>query len=142
MLDILREPLSWSTTTRAIASKLTNQDAVLISVGPVRAADSLRKEMINMGVKTFDSFDLQALPESQSPNISGDIAIVGVAGRMPGGETLEAIWKTLEEGKDLHKKVGMRCHTYLHSLTFGRYLRIGLTWTLIAIHPGRSRTRL
>ena len=110
MWDILREPLRWSTVTRAIASNFRDQDAVLISAGPVRAANSLRREMTNAGVKVVDSYEIQPLQVSQSRNTSGDIAIVGFAGRLPGGETLEEIWGNLEKGKDLHKEVSTKCH--------------------------------
>ncbi|KAL9071452.1 MAG: hypothetical protein Q9161_004169 [Pseudevernia consocians] len=103
--DILREPLRWSTVTHAIASNFRDQDAVLISAGPVRAANSLRREMTNAGVKVVDSYEIQPLQVSQSRNTSSDIAIVGFAGRLPGGETLEEIWGNLEKGKDLHKEI-------------------------------------
>lgn len=113
--DILREPLRWSTVTGSISSRLSGQDAALISAGPVRATNSLRREMTNAGVRIVDSFEIQPLQTSQSRNTSGDIAIVGVAGRLPGGETLEEIWKTIEDGKDLHKKVSKKV-SYLRSL--------------------------
>lgn len=103
--DVLREPLRWSTMTEGIASKFRDQDAVIISVGPVRAANSLRREMTNVGVNVVDSYEMQPLRTSRNRNTSGDIAIVGVAGRLPGGESLEEIWKNLEEGKDLHKEI-------------------------------------
>ncbi len=117
-------------------------DAAIISIGPVRAADSLRREMANTGVTTVESFEVQPLPKSQRPNVSGDIAIVGIAGRLPGGETLEEIWKNLEEGKDLHKKVSVHWHKCFQALSFVRYQKIGSMWTLTVIHPGRSKIRL
>ena len=109
--DVLREPLRWSTVTGSLSSRLKGQDVALISAGPVRAANSLRREMTNAGVMISDSFEMQPLKASQNRNTPGDIAIVGVAGRLPGGETLEEIWKNIEEGKDLHKKVsaGVSC---------------------------------
>lgn len=125
--DILREPLRWSTVTHAIAAKFRDQDAVLISAGPVRAANSLRREMTNAGVKIVDSYEMQPLQVSQSRNTSGDIAIVGVAGRLPGGETLEEIWENLEKGKDLHKEVSTRYHKCGNLFTLDRYLRIDST---------------
>lgn len=118
--DVLREPLRWSTVTQAVVSRFRGQDAVLITAGPVRAANSLRRAMTNAGVKIADSIEMQPSRSSQKRNTSGDIAIVGVAGRLPGGETLEEIWKILEEGKDLHKKVSMRCHRRDKSLTIDK----------------------
>lgn len=103
--DILQEPLRWSIVTQSIASRLQNHHAVLISAGPVRAVDSLQRELTRQGVKISNSFEMQPSLTLQNPINSGDIAIVGVSGRLPGGETLEEIWKILEEGQDLHKKV-------------------------------------
>ena len=142
VLEILREPLRWSTTIHSVASKLMNQDALVISIGPVRAADSLRREMGNTGVSIVESYEVQPLPKSQRPNVSADIAIVGIAGRLPGGETLEEIWKNLEEGKDLHKKVSIERHSRFQSLNFVRYPKIDLMWTLTVIHLGRSKTQV
>ena len=140
--DVLSEPMRWSAVTQAMASRFRDQDAMLISVGPVRAANSLLREMANAGAKTIDSFEIQPLRQSQSRNTSGDIAIVGVAGRLPGGETLEEIWANLEEGKDLHKKASMGCPRCERLLIFGRYQKIGSTWTPIATQLERSRILL
>lgn len=140
--DILQEPLRWSTVTGTISSRLSGQDAALISAGPVRAANNLRREMTSAGVRIVDSFEIQPLRTSQSRNTPGDIAIVGVAGRLPGGETLEEIWKNIEDGKDLHKKVSRRCHLCDHWFTFNRYPRTGSMWILTATHLERSRIRL
>ncbi|KAL9577385.1 MAG: hypothetical protein Q9212_006395, partial [Teloschistes hypoglaucus] len=41
-----------------------------------------------------------------NPGSDGDeIAIVGMAGRFPGAESLEDFWQTLEKGLDLHRRV-------------------------------------
>ena len=139
--DILREPLRWSTVTNAISSRLSGQDAALISAGPVRAANSLRREMTNAGVRIVDSFEIQPLRTSQSRNTPGDIAIVGVAGRLPGGESLEEIWKNLGDGKDLHKRVSSRCRICDHLLTSNRYPKTGSMLTLTATRLERSKIR-
>ena len=139
--DVLQEPLRWSTVTRSLASKLRNQRAVLISAGPVRAADSLRRELARDEVQIVDSFEMQSSKTAQKQIFSGDIAIVGMAGRLPGGETLEEIWRNLEEGKDLHKKVRIRCRQNDHPLTFNRFPRTASMWKRIATPRGRSKTR-
>ena len=85
---------------------------MLISAGRVQAAASLKREMTHAGVKVVDSFEIQPLQASQSRNAAGDIAIVGIAGRLPGGETLEEIWANLEKGNDLHEEVSTGCYRY------------------------------
>lgn len=132
--DILQEPLRWSTVTRSIVSSLRGQSTVLVSAGPIRAADSLRRELANEGVDIVGSFEMQ--PDAfHMRNPSTDIAIVGIAGRLPGGETLEEIWKILEDGRDVHQRVSSKSPRCTQTLILDRFQRIGLTRTLIAIRP-------
>ncbi|KZF26968.1 conidial yellow pigment biosynthesis polyketide synthase [Xylona heveae TC161] len=44
-------------------------------------------------------------PKKSNDGISGKIAIVGMAGRFPGGADHEEFWKSLEKGLDLHREV-------------------------------------
>ena len=140
ILDILQEPLRWSTVVHKLVTCFRGQNAVLISAGPVRAADSVRREMNNAGIDV-DRSEIQPLPASHTRNLSSDIAIVGMAGRLPGCETLEEIWKVLEDGRDVHKKVSLTCQRCAQRLIFDRFRRTDLTWTLIAIRLESSKTR-
>jgi len=103
--ETLTEPLRWSKVVQEMVSNLGGESTMIFSVGPVRAADSLLRELNKQGVDVLDSTEMQPLQEPQLRNRSSDIAIVGFASRMPESETLEEIWKILEDGKDTHKKV-------------------------------------
>ena len=105
VMDILREPLRWSKVVRNIVSTSKDQNAILLSAGPVRAADSLLREMTKAGVNVEENTELKPLHASPTQHRSSDIAIVGIAGRLPESETLEEAWRILEDGRDVHKKV-------------------------------------
>ncbi|KAL2056771.1 hypothetical protein ABVK25_003166 [Lepraria finkii] len=105
VLDILQEPLSWLKVVQNILSNLAGQNVVLTSIGPVRAADGLRQKLTSAGINILESDGLEPLQALQPENRSSDIAIVGYAARLPESETLEDVWKILEDGRDVHKKI-------------------------------------
>ena len=108
ILDILQEPLQWSKIVQTIITDLENQDAKIISAGPVRAAEGLRQKLTSAGINIVASTELQPLQLSHRETRSSDIAIVGYAARLPESETLEDAWKILEDGKDVHKKASRK----------------------------------
>ena len=105
IVDALQNPLYWTTTVQTVASNLSKSDVTLIAFGPTTVTKSLRRALETKGIKTTEigEFDL---PTSGTPRGgSGDIAIVGMSGRFPGGDSLEEFWKMLAKGRDLHRKV-------------------------------------
>ncbi|KAL8948706.1 MAG: hypothetical protein Q9222_005131 [Ikaeria aurantiellina] len=105
VLDTLQEPLRWSEVARQLVSHCADQDANIVSAGPVSAADSLLRHLKGSKAKGVSYSEMQPLQQEDSQNRSGDIAIVGIASRMPESESLEEFWKLLEAGRDVHKKV-------------------------------------
>ena len=142
VLDILQEPLSWSKVVQNILSNLAGQDVVLTSTGPVRAADGLRQKLTSAGINVVESTELQPLRALQPENLSSDIAIVGYAARLPESETLEDVWKILEDGRDVHKMVSPKYPSKDQNLTLDRFQEIDSTLILIVIRRERSRTRV
>lgn len=140
--DTLQEPLLWTKVVRKIVSALREQDAILTSAGPVRAADSLLRELTKGGVKILDSTEMQPLRESTAGSQYNDIAIVGFASRLPDCETLEEVWTALEAGRDLHKKVSKnpKSSAQLATDASDRFPVIDLMSTAIAIHPEKPKT--
>lgn len=110
VIDILREPLCWSNIVRNFVASFENKSVSILSAGHVHATDSLRREMNAAGIDIVESAEMQPLRTTSAQKNSNDIAIVGFAGRLPGGETLEDIWKVLEDGRDLHRKVSINRH--------------------------------
>ena len=130
-----------------MVSALEGQSVQISSVGPVRAADSLRRELTKHDIDVQECTEMRAGDDGESlQGRSSDVAIIGFASRMPESETLEEIWEILEKGRDTHKKVrklerdnGLVSWILMTDPAF-RYLKTDLTWALTAIHLGRSKT--
>lgn len=43
-----------------------------------------------------------------SPDYGKSIAVVGMAGRFPGAQSVDELWEVLIEGRDLHQMVSAR----------------------------------
>lgn len=107
--DVLSNPLYWTKTVQAIVSSLGKADVILTTLGPTTVTKSLRRILETAGIKVTET---GAVNLPQPDNIrggSGDIAIIGMSGRFPGGESLDEFWKSIEQGRDLHKKVASLC---------------------------------
>jgi naphtho-gamma-pyrone polyketide synthase len=106
--DILLQPLRWNKVIAEVIAQITSVQCKKIAIlpfGPANTSKTLVKGLLEAGITT----DIKNTNKSRSLVSSnprnGDIAIVGMSGRFPGGENLEEFWKTLLDGLDLHKKV-------------------------------------
>ena len=105
IVDALQNPLYWTKTVQAVTSSLGKSDVTLIAFGPTTVTKSLRRTLETEGIKVTEVSESGL---SQSENLrggSGDVAIVGMSGRFPGGDSLNEFWKVLAKGRDLHTKV-------------------------------------
>lgn len=107
VLDTLQEPLRWSEVVRHLVSQCADRDAKVVSAGPVSAAESLLRQLKSSTAKGVSYAEMRLLRQEHPSNGTSDIAIVGIASRMPESESLEEFWKLLEAGRDVHKKVGL-----------------------------------
>ena len=106
IVDILQKPLDWSKVVANTVASLRAKEVRFAALGPVNAATSLRKALKAVGTKIIES-------EKEKPSLtarsrrgeSGAMAVVGMSGRFPGSETLEDLWRNLEDGQDLVQKV-------------------------------------
>lgn len=117
--DILLAPLRWD---RILAScigeigKENSSECVVRPVGPCKATNSLVAALrtgtrSNTSVDhsfTFNCFQ-SSMSEPQSEprpnNYYPPIAVVGMAGKFPGANSPDDLWKSLEQGLDMHRKV-------------------------------------
>ncbi|KAL9585668.1 MAG: hypothetical protein Q9203_004154 [Teloschistes exilis] len=107
VFDALQEPLRWSKVKQQLVTSSRGRAVHIISAGPVGAADGIVRDMKADGIKELKRTELQPARQGISSNTLSDIAIVGFASRMPEAETLDEVWKLLEDGRDVHKKVGL-----------------------------------
>ena len=113
--DILQECLRWDQVLRSYISDVPStepEERLVLAFGPTKATSGLITAL------QANSNDKVKLQDSQSwlLSVSDDsgsaqrvakpkLAIVGMAGRFPGGADHEAFWESLEQGLDLHKEV-------------------------------------
>ncbi|KAI1130878.1 hypothetical protein F5Y10DRAFT_288595 [Nemania abortiva] len=104
--EILQQPLDLDDDIRNISHRTANRDVHLTSIGPARMS-SLERALQPNYVYRLGSRQLQPPPQSNlPPSDTGElIAVVGMAGRFPGAESVDELWKTLVEGKDHHRLV-------------------------------------
>jgi hypothetical protein len=143
--EILYQPLNWSAFLSSLAAELSGFNVVLTPIGPTNCASYLFKELGLAGVHISSAAPPDVPPKLTDSHNSGDIAVVGMAGRFPGGDTLEAFWKVLEDGLDLHRKVCSRPAKPLNKhvfkiLTLLRYPKIDSMSIPTTILPARSKT--
>lgn len=83
----------------------SSEVALKVSIfGPTNAENFLRQSIKAAG---FEQVHIQTSEGTQLPvqDSSEAVAIVGMSGRFPGGETLQQFWDVLVQNRDLHKKV-------------------------------------
>lgn len=141
ILDTLQEPLRWSKVAQRLVLESEHRAVHVINAGSVRAANSLLRAMETGSINVLKCTEMQPPRQGNSSNSSSDIAIVGIASRMPESETLEEIWSLLEAGRDVHKKVSLRIRLRgRRAYYLPRSLAIDSTLTRIVTHPEKPRT--
>lgn len=101
--DISQNMVSFDAITTGLAQVL-DADATLCTFGPVTCTKTIKQSLQAQGIQLRDSAEAER-PRNQSEYSDNDVAIVGMAVRLPGSETLEEFWQVLEEGHDLHEKI-------------------------------------
>ncbi|KAL2147441.1 hypothetical protein VTI28DRAFT_9340 [Corynascus sepedonium] len=101
--DIAHKPLHITDTIQATVASLNSDTHVKLSVmGPTNhqaattqtlKGSSIKYELNKPSTETFGS------PSANSRSGSGLVAIVGMAGRFPGSDTIEGFWENLLDGK-------------------------------------------
>ncbi|KAE8152732.1 hypothetical protein BDV25DRAFT_127719 [Aspergillus avenaceus] len=113
--DILRETVRWDLMQQELADLvLENEDSSieLVALSGEQAVASLSEAVQSQGrgkpVVTHpmsQSLPSKILEDPTHPSARDKIAIVGFSGRFPGAPDVEALWKVLEEGRDMHRAI-------------------------------------
>ena len=103
--DILQVSLYWNDTVQWLVSNLRETEVTLSAFGPTNASKFLRRALEKASIQVEEAGLSKPVSSEILREVSGDIAIVGMSGRFPGGENIEEFWKALEKGRDLHTKV-------------------------------------
>jgi naphtho-gamma-pyrone polyketide synthase len=106
--DILQLPLRLDLVLDSLNAEAKDHQVHISSFGPCGFTKSVQQALTKNGVDV--SFDEEVLPEGLPSTPSSDelIAVVGMAGRFPEGDTLDEFWDVIWSGRDVHKTV--RCN--------------------------------
>ena len=112
--DILKHPIQWALVQEEIfrltSAQKVSADHILGFEGS-HVSKSLQSDFEARGGQPITTRNVSqwtsALPDvSSQPQLSpANIAIVGMSGRFPGAPDVEALWKLLEQGRDMHKRI-------------------------------------
>jgi len=139
--DILQAPISFQSYTDGL-SQILRPKAAVVPFGPVCSTRAIKQALNARGVEAdWVHGDLKSAKPS---NNAGAVAIVGMAVRLPGSETLEEFWKVLEDGRDLHEKIRPdRFNVDTHCDPTGKTKNTSMTpYGVFIDRPGYFDTRL
>ncbi|GAP86286.2 putative polyketide synthase [Rosellinia necatrix] len=101
--EILQIPINFKTIVEELSCSLQPRTS-LIRMGPVSSAKTIKEALVLCGIELVEVED-DPLRIHRNKMDEAGIAIVGMAARLPGSETLEEFWQILETGQDLHQEV-------------------------------------
>ncbi|KAF1852234.1 uncharacterized protein K460DRAFT_374054 [Cucurbitaria berberidis CBS 394.84] len=103
--DVLQLPLHLDLIVQKLVPALKGLDVTIIPFGPCGISKSIQQALSNNDVKV-------AIAKDKSNDLSHDeaynketIAVIGMSGRFPGGNSLDDFWKVIETGRDVHKQI-------------------------------------
>jgi hypothetical protein len=103
--DCLQLPIYFSKMTETLIGSIGKGGIRVAAMGPRGISQTLHRKLLSAGIQVQEIEEPSVVIETQLRGGSGDIAIVGMSGRFPGGESLEEFWNTIEIGCDVHKPV-------------------------------------
>ncbi|KAI0024609.1 hypothetical protein F4780DRAFT_775556 [Xylariomycetidae sp. FL0641] len=140
--DILQLPIHLEATAEGL-SRLLQPQATLVRMGPASSAKSIMGSLASHGVHMTEAPEQDANRHNGATDENA-IAIVGMAARLPGSETLEEFWQVLEAGRDLHEPIRPdRFDVATHCDGTGKRKNASLTpYGVFVDRPGYFDTRL
>lgn len=102
--EIFQRPMRWERIEASLQACVEQTHSRLSILGLTGVSKLLRTAFTTCPMRIIADEDAQTLAGTLSPE-SSDIAIVGMAGRFPGANSLEDFWQILEQGLDLHRRV-------------------------------------
>ena len=111
--DIFQEPIVLESAVASVSKTITSPAVILAAFGPSNSTKAIARQLESSGTSVVCKANSTSAASDDSASSSsipappGDdaIAIVGMASRLPGSETLEEFWEVLEKGLDLHEPI-------------------------------------
>lgn len=103
--DIFHNPILWNKSLQTVKSLVREETVNVSAVGPTNLTKGLCRALTQDGVDVKEAHQYIEETECPNRNKSNDVAVIGMAGRFPGGEDLDQFWETISKGRDTHTKV-------------------------------------
>ena len=103
--DIFQNPISWSKPLQSVREFVRGETVIVSAVGPTNLSNALCRGLAQDGIYAFEAHETIKETKSSISNNSDDVAIIGMAGRFPGGEDLDQLRETISNGCHTHIKV-------------------------------------
>ncbi|KAI4250705.1 MAG: hypothetical protein LQ352_005291, partial [Teloschistes flavicans] len=104
--EIAHKPLKLSETIESCISSLDGPGEVkLTTVGPTGHLPAVQRCLHRKKIAHYHNFHLPYQQAGKARGGSDHIAIVGMSGRFPGGDTVENFWESILAGKSFIEKV-------------------------------------
>ena len=135
LLEIFKRPIDWPAVQEKLVAQHQHSDVTLSTVSTTYATTLLTRCLRPSLVHSVADDHLRGTFQLQSHNMDHeDIAVVGMAIRLPGANDLDAFWDLLVEGRDMHKTVESPFRNLAFALLTWFYLRsLPIASTLINI---------
>ena len=107
LAEILQSPINWPMIIQSLQLFSKDIEATLLVIGPTSVRGVVERALRPKSVSSLAEIDVSdgdLSPFEHRPT-SEAVAVVGMSGRFPKGESLEEFWQVLENGLDLHKEV-------------------------------------
>ena len=118
--DIFQNQIIWKESFRKVKDDLQHQSVRVLGIGPTNLTKALFQQLVQMGIAVKEDQQPTEKAGHSAHEDFGSVAVVGMAGRFPGGHNLEEFWETIDKGRDMHTKVNInpcdsesRAHTGL-----------------------------
>lgn len=102
--DIFQKPILLASAVQSLSQRIVAQRVTLVPFGPVNSLKAITRYLESKGISAVLG-SIEVANVSPPPPGDDAIAIVGMASRLPGSETLEEFWQVLEQGRDLHEPI-------------------------------------
>jgi hypothetical protein len=104
--DIFQNIINLTGTVDTVISDLSNKDDITLRVMGLTTHAAVVQQELEARKKTFTIMDNSSPPAPQNLRAGSDlIAIVGMSGRFPGGDSMSQLWETLLKAEDLSQEV-------------------------------------
>ena len=105
LIDVFKRPLNVQVVAESLKLLARDGKLNLVTIGPCNVGRSFKEALAPIQIQHIGTGTFCELGTTSSGANPDAIAVIGMAGRFPGADSLEEFWSILEKGIDTCKKV-------------------------------------